>query len=145
MRKDAQATGLSFNDVIILASVVEREGRTDEDRPVIAGILLKRLKADWPLQTDATIQYALGYQPFEKSWWKKFLSADDKKIKSPYNTYIHQGLPPGPIANPGLSSINAVISLKETSYWYYLHDPKGVAHFGVTLEDHEKNIATYLQ
>ncbi|OGG28851.1 hypothetical protein A2973_04495 [Candidatus Gottesmanbacteria bacterium RIFCSPLOWO2_01_FULL_49_10] len=142
---DVKKTGLSFDEVIVLASIVEREGRTDEDRPVIAGILLKRLKADWPLQTDATLQYALGYQVYEKTWWKKVLTNDDKKIASPYNTYLHPNLPPKPIANPGLASIKAVIYPEDSNYWYYLHDPRGSAHYARTIEEHEQNIASYLR
>lgn len=145
LRNAAKKTGLSFSEVITLASVVEREGRSEEDRPVIAGILLKRLKADWPLQADATLQYALGYQTEEKSWWKKRLFDEDKKIDSAYNTYLHSGLPPGPIANPGLSSIRAVIYPKETDYWYYLHDSDGRAHYARTIEEHNQNSATYLR
>lgn len=145
MRADAKKTGLTWPEAVTLASIVEREGRSDEDRPVIAGILLKRLKAGWPLQADATLQYALGYQPFEKSWWKKSLTAQDKTVRSPYNTYRNPGLPPGPIANPGLASIRAVIYAAETDYWYYLHDDKGRVHYGRTIEEHERNIAAYLQ
>lgn len=145
LRNDAKKLGLSFGEVITLASIVEREGRSEEDRPVIAGILLKRLKADWPLQADATLQYALGYQTGEKSWWKKNLFDEDKKIDSTYNTYLHPGLPPGPIANPGLASIKAVIYPKETDYWYYLHDSNGRAHYARTLEEHNQNSATYLR
>jgi UPF0755 protein len=129
---------------MVLASIVEREGRTDEDRPVIAGILLKRLNSDWPLQADATLQYALGYQAFEKSWWKKALTVEDKKIRSPYNTYLNAGLPPAPISNPGLSSIRAVVYPTVSPYWYYLHDPQGRVHYATTLEEHEQNIASYL-
>lgn len=145
LKSDAKKTGLSFDEVITLASIVEREGRTEEDRPVIAGILLKRLNADWPLQADATLQYALGYQTGEKTWWKKGLTDEDKKVKSPYNTYTNPGLPPRPIANPGLSSIKAVIYPKETDYWYYLHDPDGGVHYAKTLEEHNANITKYLQ
>jgi len=145
MREDAKKTGLSLSEVIILASIVEREGHTVEDRPVIAGVLLNRLKADWPLQADATLQYALGYQPPEKTWWKKTLFEQDKKIKSPYNTYLNPGLPPAPISNPGLDSIKAVIYPKETDYWYYLHDPTGGVHYGKTIDEHNANIATYLR
>lgn len=145
LRADAKRTGLSFDDVMTLASIVEREGRTDEDRPVIAGILLKRLEADWPIQADATIQYALGYQVREKTWWKKALTDEDKKLESAYNSYLNPGLPPGPIANPGLASIKAVVYPKETEYWYYLHDPEGVVHYAETLEEHNSNIAKYLR
>lgn len=145
LRADAKKTGLTFDEVLTLASIVEREGRTEEDRPMIAGILLNRLNADWPLQADATLQYALGYQVREKTWWKKELFDDDKKVKSPYNTYLNPGLPPGPIANPGIVSIKAVIYPKTSDYWYYLHDPKGGVHYGRTLEDHNRNIEKYLQ
>lgn len=145
LRSDAKLTGLPFDEAVTLASIVEREGRTDEDRPVIAGILLKRLKANWPLQADATLQYILGYQPAEKSWWKKVITDADKKIVSPYNTYLHTGLPPGPISNPGLASLTAVIHPKETDYWFYLHDTAGQAHFAKTIEEHNKNIETYLE
>lgn len=145
MREDARKKGLSLEQVIILASIVEREGRTNEDRPVIAGVLLKRLEAGWPLQTDATLQYALGYQPLEKSWWKRALTADDKKIRSPYNTYLHAGLPPGPISNPGIASIRAVIYPVDSDYWYYLHDLQGGVHYARTIEEHNANIAKYLQ
>jgi len=145
MREDAKKTGLTFDQVIILASIVEREGRSAEDRPMIAGILLKRLKADWPLQVDASLQYALGYQAADKTWWKKSLFDEDKKIKSPYNTYTNTGLPPKPISNPGKESINAVIYAKNSDYWYYLHDKAGTVHYGKTIEDHQENIARFLQ
>lgn len=141
----AAKTGLTFDDVVILASIVEREGRTDEDRPIIAGILINRLKAGWPLQTDATLQYALGYQPSEKSWWKKSLFDEDKTINSPYNTYRNPGLPPGPIANPGMSALKAVVYFQKTDYWYYLHDPTGQVHYAKTIQEHAANISKYLQ
>lgn len=145
MREDAKKQGLSLEEVVTLASVVEREGRTNEDRPTIAGILIKRLQASWPLQADATIQYALGYQLGEKSWWKKNLTSSDKKVRSPYNTYLNPGLPPEPISNPGLSSIQAVIYPVETPFWYYLHDEGGSVHYAKTIEEHTENIAKYLQ
>lgn len=145
MREIAKKTGLTLNEVVVLASIVEREGRTGEDRPVIAAILLKRLRADWPLQADATLQYALGYQPNEKSWWKKVLFNEDKDVRSPYNTYQNTGLPPKPICNPGLESIEAVLQAKDTEFWYYLHDPAGGIHYGTTIEEHNANIQKYLR
>ena len=145
MREDAKKTGLTLDEVIILASIVEREGRTAQDRPMIAGILLKRLKADWPLQVDASLQYVLGYQPAEKTWWKKSLFDDDKKIKSPYNTYTNPGLPPKPISNPGLESIKAVIYAGDSDYWYYLHDLAGGVHYGESVDEHNANIEKYLR
>lgn len=145
MREDAKKTGLTFAQTITLASLVEREGNSDADRPVIAGILLNRLKLDMPLQVDATLQYALGYQPFEKSWWKKELTDEDKKINSPYNTYTNTGLPPGPIANPGLAAMKAAIYPTATDYLYYIHDKTGAVHFAKTVEEHNANIQKYLQ
>jgi len=145
MREDSGKTGLTFEQVMIMASIVEREGRTATDRPVIAGILLKRLKNDWPLQADATLQYALGYQSFEKTWWKKALTNADMEVRSPFNTYANPGLPPHPISNPGIESIKAVIYAQESPYWYYLHDPAGGVHYAETLDQHNANIAQFLQ
>jgi UPF0755 protein len=136
---------LTLEQGIVLASIVEREGRSDEDRPIIAGILLNRLRKDWSLQADATLQYILGYQSQEKSWWKKQLFNEDKKIKSPFNTYLNPGLPPQPICNPGLSAINALANPTTTDYMYYIHDTEGVAHYAVTLVEHEANVAKYLK
>jgi len=145
MREDAKKTGLTFAQTITLASLVEREGKTESDRPMIAGILLNRIKLGMPLQVDATLQYALGYQPFEKSWWKKELSDDDKKIDSPYNTYANAGLPPAPICNPGIVSIKAAIYPSTSDYLYYIHDKTGAVHYAKTVEEHNVNIQKYLQ
>lgn len=144
MRDDLKKQKLSLKDAIILASIVEKEGNSDEDRPVIAGILLNRLRIGMPLQVDATLQYSLGYQSAEKTWWKKVLTEEDKRVNSPYNTYLHAGLPPGPISNPGLSAIKAVIYPKQTDYLYYLHDANGKAHFARTVEEHNGNIRKFL-
>lgn len=141
---DVGKNGLSLEDSIILASIVEREGLFDEDRPVIAGILLNRLKLGMALQADATVQYALGYQAAEKDWWKKNLTRADLAINSPYNTYKFPGLPPGPIANPGLVSLRAAFNPTDTDYLYYLHDKTGHTHYAKTLEEHNANIAKYL-
>lgn len=145
MRADIRASGRTLPDTIILASIVEREGRTDDDRPVIAGILLNRLEAGWPLETDATLQYALGYQSQEKTWWKKELSEDDKNVRSPYNTYKNPGLPPGPISNPGIAAIRAAVYPKKSDYMFYLHDKTGAVHYAKTLKEHTANIAAYLR
>ncbi len=137
---------LSEKQVLILASLVEREARQPATREKVAGIILKRYFADWPLQIDATVQYILGYQPNEKSWWKKELTEEDLKIDSPFNTYRNKGLPPEPICNPSLSSIKAVINAdSNTPYWYYITDKNGVMHYAVTLEEHNANIQRYLQ
>ena len=135
---------VSDND-LVLASIVEREGKSSQDRPVIAGILLNRLRDDHPLQVDATLQYVFGYQPEVKTWWKKDLTDQDKTVKSPDNTYANSGLPPNPLANPGLAAISAVAHPTKTSYWYYLHDKEGKAHYAETLEQHNANIEPYLR
>lgn len=146
LHTQAKNKKLTEKQILILASLVEREARQALTREKVAGIILKRYLADWPLQIDATVQYVLGYQPDEKSWWKKNLTEEDLKIDSPYNTYKNKGLPPEPISNPSLSSIKAVINADEnTPYWYYLTDKNGVMRYAVTLEEHQANINKYLQ
>lgn len=144
LRNGIANQGLTLDEGIILASIVEREGRSDEDRPMIAGILLNRLRDDHPLQVDATLQYILGYQANEKSWWKKTLYNEDKTRNSPFNTYKNSGLPPAPISNPGLGAIQAVAKPVDTEYYYYLHDPQGGAHYAEDLDQHNENIRKYL-
>lgn len=136
--------GLTEAQGVILASIVEREARSDKARTEVASILLKRFKINMGLNADATVQYALGYQSEEKSWWKKNLTKDDLKTDSPYNTYLHAGLPPTPICNPGLSSLKAVANAdSSTPYLYYYHDSKGNSHYAETLEEHNQNVANY--
>lgn len=142
----AKKNGLSKDDVVVLASIVEKEAKHPEDKQTVASIILKRLENDWPLQVDATIQYALGYQTYDKSWWKKELSFDDLKIDSPYNSYKNKGLPPTPISNPGLTSIEAVVNAdSSTPYWYYISDKNGNMHYSKTGEEHEENVSKYLR
>ncbi|MBI3485428.1 endolytic transglycosylase MltG [Candidatus Daviesbacteria bacterium] len=136
--------GLTPDQGIILASIVEREARSDGVRTKVASILLKRLKIGMGLDADATVQYALGYQSQEKNWWKRNLTEEDLQTKSPYNTYLHSGLPPGPICNPSLSSIKAVANADPTTdYLYYYHDSKGNSYYAKTLEEHNKNVAEH--
>jgi len=147
LQTQAKNKKLTEKQVLILASLVEREARQQVSREKVASIILKRYLVDWPLQIDATVQYALGYQSVEKSWWKKKLTEEDLKIDSLYNTYKNKGLPPEPISNPSLSSIKAVINADEnTPYWYYITDDKnGVMRYAVTLEEHQVNVNKYLQ
>ncbi len=133
----AKAPGID-KETLILASLVEREGKTDADRPVIAGILQNRLQAGWPLQVDATLQYTQGNAA---NWWPSNLNT---KLPSIYNTYLHPGLPPAPIANPGLAAINAALHPETSNYWYYIHDTDGVVHYAATLSEHNSNIDKYL-
>jgi UPF0755 protein len=140
---------LSLEDTVTLASLIERETKTDTERPVVAGILLNRLRIGMALQVDATVQYALAnlqlttnnLQP--KSWWPTVL-LNDLEITSPYNTYKQTGLPPAPIANPGASSLSAALFPEENNYFYYIHDPSGQIHYAVTLSEHNANVRKYL-
>lgn len=136
---------LTIDEVIILASLVEREARFAGDRQIVASVLLRRLQEGIKLDIDATVQYALGYQAEEKNWWKKELTQYDLVIVSPFNTYKNVGLPPAPIANPGLASIQAVVDANpNTPYLYYVSDKSGHLHFARTLEEHNENIRSYL-
>jgi UPF0755 protein len=133
--------GLAFDQSVILASILERETKTDAERPVVSGILMNRLNAGMPLQVDASVQYAVGTS---RDWWP-ILSLADLKINSAYNTYEHQGLPPAPIANPGFSSLRAAFDPSQTDYFYYIHDSTGQIHYAKTLVEHNANVAKYLK
>lgn len=139
-----QGSSLTFSEAVTLASLIERETKTDAERPVVAGIILNRIRIGMALQVDATLQYALGYQQREKTWWKKELTDEDKKIDSPYNTYKFMGLPPAPIANPGFSSLKAAFNPVDTDYLYYIHDTTGQIHYAKTLSEHNANVAKFL-
>lgn len=144
LKTKIKSKGLSVSQGVILASIVEREGRSQKVRTEIAGILLKRFKIDMGLNVDASLQYILGYQKEEKSWWKRYLTNEDKKVESPYNTYLYRGLPPAPIANPSLSSLQAVADAdSSTPYLYYYHDSKGNSYYGKTLDEHNENVANH--
>lgn len=147
---EKKTDGLSIKEeALILASLIEREVASQKDRPIVAGILLKRLENSWPLQVDAAVQFAKANKECSLvsncRWWSKDLTAQDLKIESPYNTYLHPGLPPGPICNPGLASIKAALNPEETNYWFYLSDPQGEIHYSRNLEEHQANIQKYLQ
>lgn len=144
LQNKIKTQGLTPEQGVILASIVEREGRSPEVKRMIASILLKRLKIGMGINADATVQYALGYQRSEDGWWKRYLTKNDLQIESAYNTYRHVGLPPAPIASPGLSSLQAVAEAdSSTPYLYYYHDSKGRSHYGKTLEEHNRNVASY--
>lgn len=122
----------SLDDVIVLASIIEKEVRNDEDRKIVAGIFLKRLAIGMPLQSDATLGYVT------KSGRSR-ANERDLQIDSPYNSYRFQGLPPGPICNPSLSSINAVFHPTTSSYYYFLTNREGKVLYASTLEGHILN------
>lgn len=132
---DAKVSDITYQQLII-ASMLERETFSDSEKPIVAGVIYKRLENDWPLQIDATLQYIKGN-------WKPVYSID-KELDSPFNTYKNLGLPPSPICNPSLSSIEASISPESSDYWYYIHDNDGKIHFGKDLDEHNSNIRKYL-
>ncbi len=145
-RKEHPFEKRSDREILILASLVEREAKFPDDRRMVASIILKRAQNDWPLQLDATIQYGLGYQRAEKTWWKRELSVEDLKVENTYNTYERKGLPPAPICNPGLDSIKAAFAADpNTPYWYYVNDKKGRIQVAKTLEEHNANILNFVQ
>lgn len=149
-------TDLKLEEIVILASIIERETKTDEERPVVSGILLNRLDIGMGLQADATVQYAIGSVKCEMgsetltarnekcNWWG-ILTKEDLAIDSPYNTYRYKGLPPGPISNPGLSSLKAAVNPEESDYLYYLHDSEGGIHYAKTLDEHNENVRLFLK
>ena len=129
VKKQIQAQHMSIHDFVTLASIVERESLFDADRPTIAGVFKKRLAHGIPLQSDATISYVLGYA-------KEDVTIGDTQLQSPYNTYVSKGLPPGPIANPGKKSLDAVLYSENTDYLYFVADKEGHNHFSKTYEEH---------
>ena len=129
VKKQIQAQHMSIHDFVTLASIVERESLFDADRPTIAGVFKKRLAHGIPLQSDATISYVLGYA-------KENVTIGDTQLQSPYNTYVSKGLPPGPIANPGKKSLDAVLYSENTDYLYFVADKEGHNHFSKTYEEH---------
>lgn len=141
------ATSLSLHEVLTLAAIVEREAVVREERPTIAGVYLNRLAQGIKLDADPTVQYAMGYQAASGQWWKTPVSLEEySTVDSPYNTYLNVGLPPGPIAAPGLSSIEAVLSPEQHNYLYFvaLADGTGRHVFAETYEEHVQNVAAYM-
>ena len=135
--------GLSLHEIVVLASIIEREAQVAEERPVIASVFVNRLARGIPLQADPTVQYALGNDPAsvqQYGYWKRELSNADLESTSPYNTYAHSGLPPGPIANPGLASILAALEPADTNYLYFVARLGGCHSFAETLEEHNRNV-----
>ena len=136
-------------DVMILASIVEREAVVAEERPIIASVYFNRLDPAYVeetalrLSSDPTVQYAKGYDPETGSWWNPMLPGEGLALESPYNTFKIQGLPPGPIASPGLASILAVLNPAETDFLYFHAVGDGSHVFASTLEEHLRNQEQY--
>ena len=138
LKNEIEKQGKTIEEIIIMASIIEKEVKSLEDKKNVSDVLWKRINANMPLQTCATVLYALG----EK---KSSVSTADTQIDSPYNTYKYRGLPIGPIANPGMNSILAAIYPTKNNYWYYLSAPDGKTHFSTTLNEHNYKKNLYLR
>ena len=126
---------------VTLASIVQREAVVPDERAQIASVFYNRLHSDIKLDTDPTVQYALGYNEAQSTWWTNPLSASDLQFDSLYNTYIYAGLPPGPISNPSLSALQAVAFPADTPYYFFRArcDGSGLHDFAITFEEHLQN------
>ena len=131
--EEAQSLGLTQHEIVTLASVIEKEARAKSERPRIASVFHNRLKRKWRLQADPTVLYALGNP-------NRLLTRADLRVDSPYNTYKQRGLPPGPIANPGIASIIAALRPEKTDYLYFVAIGEGKHHFSKTLSEHNRMI-----
>lgn len=128
---------MSVHKLLTFASLLEEEATAKTDRETIASVFYNRLEINMPLQTDPTVLYALGSH-------KEQVLYKDLEVKNPYNTYINPGLPPGPISNAGIASIEAALNPTDTDYLYFLADKKGVNHFARTFDEHKENKSKYL-
>ncbi len=135
-QKEIDDSNKELSDIITMASIIEKEVKTLEDKKVVSGILWKRLEIGMPLQVDATIIYLTGKRSTK-------VSIEETRINSPYNTYVNKGLPPGPISNPGIDSIMAALYPTSTDFLYYLSKPNGETVFSVDFESHLINKNKY--
>jgi UPF0755 protein len=143
-KQAALQLGLSHDvhQVVTLASLVERETALDSERPLVASVFDNRLEKQMPLMTDPAVIYGLQLQ----NAWRGTIYASDLQRDTPYNTYMHPGLPPGPIANPGIKSLKAAMQPAQTDYLYFVaasKNPQGKSLFAATLEEHNRNVAGY--
>ena len=137
LANDLATSKHALHEIMTMASLIEEETKTDEERPVVSGILWKRLTAKAGLGVDATIRYVLE-KPVD------VLTRADLDVDSPYNLRKYRGLPPGPIANPGMASIKAALHPQESTYWYYLHGKDGIIRYAETNDEHNRNKVLYL-
>lgn len=138
LRAEIKAQGRSIHDIVTMASVIEREVRSDEDRALVSDIFWKRVEAGWGLEADSTVNYITGHS-------KPSVSYEETRIDHPWNTYKYKGLPPGPIGNPSLSAVKAALHPKPNPYWYFLTDKEGNVHYAKTLDEHNANKRKYLR
>jgi UPF0755 protein len=133
LSEEVESIGLSAHEAITLASIIEKEAKTAAERPIISAVFHNRLRRGWRLEADPTVLYALG-NPSRPP------TPADLKIDSPYNTYVHEGMPPGPICNPGRASILAALRPASSAYLYFVAIGDGKHHFSITLEEHKSII-----
>jgi UPF0755 protein len=138
LQNETASTTYTFSEIMVMASLIEKEASSTEDRRTISGVLWKRIKDGMRLQVDAVFPYLIGKSSLE-------LTKKDLTLDSPYNTYRYEGLPPAPICNPSLDSISAALNPAETSAWYYLADNDGITHFSDTFDEHKIKKARYLR
>ena len=141
---DATNTTMTDKQIVVLASIIEREARTLKVKQGVAGVLINRINIGMPLQSDVTVQYVRDSKNKPASYWKD-LDASDISLVSSYNTYKNKGLPPGPICNPGLDSLYAAFHPTDSDYLYYLTGNDNQMHYATTLSEHDSNIAKYLK
>lgn len=138
---DTSKTNLTQEQIVTLASLIEREARVDTDRPLVSSVIHNRLDQGMKLDLDASIQYAMGTS---KDWWPTLTDTGGNVLPdSAYNTYTHGGLPPTPISNPGIASLQAAVNPNKTIYLFYFTDGNGVTHFSKTLQEQQANISKY--
>ena len=144
LRQKTANTGMSLYEVVILASIVEREAVLADERPLIAGVFLSRLKKGMYLQADPTVIYAKGYSEETGRWWNPMIQEEAVTVDSPYNTFLNPGLPPSPLCNPGLGAIEAVLEPEPSEYLFFRAKGDDGSHvFAVTYEEHLRNQELY--
>ena len=141
LRNAIDRQGLTVHQAVTIASLVEREAVQDQEKPLIASVFLNRFRIGMKLESDPTVQYALGYDPVAGTWWRNPLSLADLQFDSPYNTYLYVGLPPAPIANPSLSALHAVAFPADSLYYFFRAkcDGSRTHEFAETFEEHVEN------
>ena len=143
LQEEALAKGRDWEEIVIIASILQREARNADQMKMIAQIFQNRLEIDMRLQLCATAQYATGYNAVSKSWWDEPALADTEFL-SPFNTYVTAGLPPRPIAAVSRMALEAALNPTDNNYLFYLHDSEGKIHYGRTAEEHNRNKANFL-
>ena len=142
-RQESSALGLvqgpESSQVVTMASLIEKEVRVDAERPLVGGVFVNRVSAGIPLATDPSVIYAAMLA----GRWRGTIYASDLRAASPYNTYLHAGLPPGPIANPGVAALKAAMHPADTKYLYFVADAAGHTQFSVDLEGHNRQVAEF--